>query len=141
MSFLNANKFQDRQTTAANARKALAEKFLSQPKYDPNDPRLSSKREADRRAILEAREQREVERQKRKAELEAIEVAKRAEEEAGRAEQVRLEAVHREEEEKKKKEETERLAFEAKLDRDARYAARKERKKKRLSAFERFGLK
>jgi hypothetical protein len=140
MSFLNANKYQDRQSAAANARKALAEKFLSQPKYDPNDPAVL-KREAERRAILEAREQRERERQQRKLELEALEAAKRAEEEAARAEQMRLEALNREEEEKKKKEEVERLAFEAKLDRDARYAARKERKKKRLSAFERFGLK
>ena len=60
---------------------------------------------------------------------------------AARAEQTRLEALQHEDDEKKKKEEVERLAFEAKLDRDARYAARKERKKKRLSAFERFGLK
>jgi hypothetical protein len=140
MSFLNANKFQDRQTDAANARKSLAEKFLSQPKYDPNDPTVL-KREAERRAILAAREQREVERQQRKAELEALEATKRADEEAARAEQTRLEALQHEDDEKKKKEEVERLAFEAKLDRDARYAARKERKKKRLSAFERFGLK
>ena len=140
MSFLNANKFQDRQIAAASARKALADKFLSQPKYDPNDPAVQ-RREAERRAILEARELREREREQRKAEQEAEEVEKRAAEEAGRAEQLRLDVVRREEGETKQKEEVERLAFEAKLDRDARYAARKERKKKRLSAFERFGLK
>ena len=140
MSFLNANKFQDRQLAAANARKALAEKFQAQPKYDPNDPAVQ-RREAERRAILEARAQRERDREVRKAELEAKAVAERAAEEAGREERLRLEAIQREDDEKKKKEETERLAFEAKLDRDARYAARKERKKKRLSAFERFGLK
>jgi len=140
MSFLNANKFQDRQQAAANARKALAEKFQAQPKYDPNDPAVQ-RREAERRAILEARAQRERDREVRKAELEAKAVAERAAEEAGREERLRLEAIQREDDEKKKKEETERLAFEAKLDRDARYAARKERKKKRLSAFERFGLK
>ena len=140
MSFLNANKFQDRQLAAANARKALAEKFQSQPKYDPNDPAVQ-RREAERRAILEARAQREREREARKAELEAQAAAQRAADEASRLERERLDAIQREEEDKKKKEEAERLAFEAKLDRDARYAARKERKKKRLSAFERFGLK
>ena len=140
MSFLTAHKFQDRQTNAAAARKALADKFLAQPKYDPNDPAVI-RREAERKAILEAREQRESEKLKRKAEQEALEASERAAAEARGAEEARLEAIRREEEEVKKKEEVERLAFEAKLDRDARYAARKERKKKRLSAFERFGLK
>ena len=140
MSFLNANKFQDRQLTAANARKAQAEKFQAQPKYDPNDPAVQ-RREAERRAILEARAQREREREARKAEQEAEAAAERVAQEAGREERLRLEVIQREDDEKKKKEETERLAFEAKLDRDARYAARKDRKKKRLSVFERFGLK
>ena len=54
MSFLNSNNFVDRQAAAAKARKALAEKFLSRPKYDPNDPAVVE-REAKRRAILEAR--------------------------------------------------------------------------------------
>ena len=111
MSFLNSNNFADRQAAAANARKALAEKFLSRPKYDPNDPAVIE-REAKRRAILEARELREVERQKRKAEEAAAEAARR-EEEA-------------------------KLEYERKLDRDARYAARKERKKKAKSAPERY---
>ena len=93
MSFLNTNSFQDRQAAAAKARKAMAEKFLSRPKYDPNDPAVLE-REAKRRAVLEAREARE---------------------------------------------ELARLEYEKKLERDARYAARKERKKKKGSAAERWG--
>ena len=70
MSFLNANSFLDRQAAAAKAKKDMAEKFLSRPKYDPNDPAVLE-REAKRREILEGRAAREVERQKRKAEAEA----------------------------------------------------------------------
>ena len=140
MSFLNTNNFLDRQAAAANARKALAEKFLSQPKYDPNDPAVAA-REAKRKAVLEAREAREQTRKLRKAEAETADAARRAAEEAERLEAQRQVATRREAEEKGKREEEERVAFEAKLDRDARYAARKDRKKKRLSAFERFGLK
>ena len=54
MSFLNGNKFADRQAAAANARKAMAEKFLANSKYDPADPAVIE-REAKRKAILEAR--------------------------------------------------------------------------------------
>ena len=67
MSFLNTNSFLDRQAAAAKARKDMAEKFLSRPKYDPTDPAIVE-REAKRKEILAAREQREIERQKRKAE-------------------------------------------------------------------------
>jgi len=140
MSFLNANNFLDRQAAAAAARKAMAEKFLSQPKYDPNDPAIKE-REAKRRAILEARAARDEERKRLKSEAEVAEAARRAAEEATRLEAEREEAQRRQAQDKVKREEAERLAYEAKLDRDARYAARKERKKKRLSAFERFGLK
>ena len=54
MSFLNGNKFADRQAAAAKARKAMAEKFLANSKYDPADP-VVVEREAKRKAILEAR--------------------------------------------------------------------------------------
>ena len=52
MSFLNANSFLDRQAAAAKARKEMAEKFLSRPKYDPNDPAVLE-REAKRREIVD----------------------------------------------------------------------------------------
>ena len=74
MSFLNGNKFADRQAAAANARKAMAEKFLTNSKYDPTDPAIIE-REAKRKAILEARVVRDAERAKRKAEEAAAEAA------------------------------------------------------------------
>jgi hypothetical protein len=138
MSFLNGNKFADRQAAAANARKAMAEKFLANSKYDPTDPAIIE-REAKRKEILEARKVRDAERAKRKAEQEAAEAARRVVEEAARQEQLRLEALAREGELQRQREEAERLEYERKLERDARYAARKERKKKKKSAAERYG--
>src|SRR5215470_15886975 len=95
MSFMNGNNFADRQAAAANARKAMAEKFLANSKYDPADPAVIE-REAKRKAILEARVVRDAERAKRKAEEAEAEAARRAAEEAVRQEQLRLEAVERE---------------------------------------------
>ncbi|MFZ1964113.1 MAG: DUF6481 family protein [Roseiarcus sp.] len=137
MSFLHSNNFLDRQAAAAKARKALAEKFLSRPKYDPNDPAVVA-REAKRRAILQARAERDAERLKRKAEAEAAEAARHAAEEEARQEALRQEALAREAVEAARREEEARLEYERKLDRDARYAARKERKKKAKSAIERY---
>jgi len=138
MSFLNGHKFADRQAAAAKARKEMAEKFLANSKYDPADPAIVE-REARRKQILEARKVRDVERAKRKAEQEAADAVRRATEEAGRQEQLRLEALAREAEAQREREEAERLEYERKLERDARYAARKERKKKKKSAAERYG--
>jgi hypothetical protein len=138
MSFLNGNKFADRQANAAKARKEMAEKFLANSKYDPADPAIVE-REAKRKEILEARKIRDVERAKRKAEQEAADAVRRAAEEAAREEQLKLEALAREAEAQRKREEEERLEYEHKLERDARYAARKERKKKKKSAAERYG--
>jgi hypothetical protein len=138
MSFLNGHKFADRQAAAAKARKEMAEKFLANSKYDPADPAIVE-REARRKQILEARKVRDVERAKRKAEQEAADAVRRATEEAGRQEQLRLEALVREAEAQREREEAERLEYERKLERDARYAARKERKKKKKSAAERYG--
>jgi Family of unknown function (DUF6481) len=138
MSFLNGNKFADRQANAAKARKEMAEKFLANSKYDPADPAVVE-RETKRKAILEARKVRDVERAKRKAEQEAAEAVRRAAEEAARQEQLRLDALAREAEAQREREEAERLEYERKLERDARYAARKERKKKKKSAAERYG--
>jgi hypothetical protein len=138
MSFMNGNNFADRQAAAAKARKALAEKFIANAKYDPADPAVIE-REAKRKEILEARKVRDAERAKRKAEEEAAAAARRAAEEAARQEQLRLEGLAREAEAQRKREEEERLEYERKLERDARYAARKERKKKKKSAAERYG--
>jgi hypothetical protein len=138
MSFLNGNKFADRQANAAKARKEMAEKFLANSKYDPADPAIVE-REAKRKEILEARKIRDVERAKRKAEQEAADAVRRAAEEAAREEQLKLEALALQAEAQRKREEEERLEYERKLERDARYAARKERKKKKKSAAERYG--
>jgi hypothetical protein len=138
MSFLNSHKFQDRQEAAAKARKAMAEKFLARPKYDPNDPAIIA-REAERKKVLEARVEREKERAIRKAEKEAAEAARKAAEEVARQEKLKLEEVSRQEADAVRRAELERVEFEKKLERDARYAARKERKKKKLSVAERWG--
>ena len=138
MSFLNSHKFQDRQEAAAKARKAMAEKFLARPKYDPADPAVIA-REAERRRILESRAEREVERVKRKAEQEAADLVRKAAEEVARQDQLRLEESSRLEVEASQRADLERVEFEKKLERDARYAARKERKKKKLSVAERWG--
>jgi hypothetical protein len=138
MSFMNGNSFADRQEAAAKARKAMAEKFRANSKYDPSDPAVVE-REAKRKAILEARALRDVERAKRRAEEAEAEAARKAAEEAARQEQIKLEALTREAAAQRLREEEEKLEFERKLERDARYAARKERKKKKKSASERFG--
>ena len=137
MSFMNGNNFADRQAAAAKARKELAEKFIANSKYDPADPAVIE-REARRKEILEARKVRDVERAKRKAEEEAAAAARRVADEATRQEQLKVEALAREAELERHREEEERLEFERKLERDARYAARKERKKKAKSASERY---
>src|SRR5579883_2307121 len=108
MSFLNSHKFQDRQEAAAKARKAMAEKFLARPKYDPNDPAIIA-REAERKRVLEARAEREIERAKRKAEQEAAEALRKAAEEAARQEQLRLAEIARQEAEAAARAEQERL--------------------------------
>jgi Family of unknown function (DUF6481) len=138
MSFMNGNSFADRQAAAAKARKEMAEKFAATAKYDPADP-VVVEREAKRKAILEARAVRDVERAKRKVEKEAADAARKAAEEANRAEQLRLEALAKEAEAARSREDLEKQEFEKKLERDARYAARKERKKKKKTAAERYG--
>ena len=138
MSFLNGNSFTDRLAAAARARKAMAEKFIANSKYDPNDP-VVIEREAKRKAILEARVVRDAERAKRRAEEAAVEAARLAAEEAARKEQLRLEGLAREAEAQRLRDEEEKREYERKLERDARYAARKERKKKKKSASERYG--
>jgi hypothetical protein len=137
MSIFNGNSFLDRQTAAANARKAQAEKFLARPKYDPNDPAIIE-REAKRRAIVEARELRATQRQAQKEAAEAERAAKLAAEEIARQEALKAEAIAREIAHAEKVAREEALEAERKLERDARYAARKARKTQRKSEIQRY---
>jgi len=109
--------FADRQKAAQQAKRDLLNKFKAQPGQD--DPDVA-KRRAEREAIAANREKARLAREAEKAE------AKRREEEAAAAEAARIA--------REKQEEEERLAMlevEQKAKRDARYAARKERGKKK----------
>lgn len=121
MAFKGDN-FKDRATAAADARKKLAERFKAAPK--PDDPRIQAL-QAERKAIAEAREARQAERAIAKAEEEvrkAEEARLRAIEEARAAEEARRRAI----EERAKQLQ---VAAEQKAARDARYAARKAKKR------------
>jgi hypothetical protein len=109
--------FADRQKAAQQARQNLLNKFRAQP--GPNDPDVA-KRRAERESIIANRERLKQEREATKAEQ------KRREEEAAAAEAARI--VREKEEEA-----TRQAALEAeqKAKRDARYAARKDRGKKK----------
>jgi hypothetical protein len=76
------NNYSDRQTAAAEARKALLEKFKTRPAED--DPAVVA-RKAERVAILQARSEREAVKAKARAEEEARLAAIRAEREAQEA--------------------------------------------------------
>ncbi|HOV58981.1 MAG TPA: DUF6481 family protein, partial [Rhodanobacteraceae bacterium] len=141
MSSFNGSRFQDRQSAAAEARKALIAKFQSRP--GPDDPAVQA-RAAERQSMLEARKIREAERAERKAKEEAERAAQRAREEAQRlareAEEARVreeERLRLEAEEARKREEDAQLKAmieaEKKAERDARYAARKARKARRAT--------
>ena len=122
MAFKGDN-FKDRATAAADARKKLAERFKQAPK--PDDPRVLALA-AERRAIAEARELRQAERAKQKAEEEvrrAEEARLRAIEDARAAEEARLLAIQ-------ERAKQLQLAAEQKAARDARYAARKSKAKR-----------
>jgi hypothetical protein len=109
--------FADRQKAAQQAKQNLLNKFRSQP--GPDDPEVA-KRRAEREAIAAARIRAKAEREAAEAER------KRREEEAAAAEAARIA--------REKEEEAARLAAleaEQKAKRDARYAARKNRGKKR----------
>jgi hypothetical protein len=117
-------KLDDRQRAAMEAKKALLEKFKSQP--GPGHPEYEA-RKKEREAVLAARAEREAAKQaalreqERLAELERQEAARKLQEELDRKDRERIER-----EEREKEEEAQRKA-----ERDARYAARKARTKKR----------
>jgi hypothetical protein len=76
------NNYSDRQTAAAEARKALLEKFKTRPAED--DPVVIA-RKAEREAIIQARAEREAAKAKIRAEEEARLAVIRAEKEAQEA--------------------------------------------------------
>lgn len=121
MAFARGKDFNDRREDAANARKAMLERFKARPAVD--DPDMVAKA-AERAAIAEAREKRQAEREAaRKAEEERLAAAKLA------AEIAEMERLERE---RVRREEAEALLLAAqKAARDLRYANRKKTSKKR----------
>jgi Family of unknown function (DUF6481) len=115
------NTFNDRATASAKAKSALLEKFRAKPA--PDDPEVLRK-QAERQAIIDAREKRAAERKIAKeaeaAEQARLEVLKAAERARLEVEAAALKA------EEAKAEAAKLLA--AKAARDARYAARKARR-------------
>lgn len=109
--------FADRQKAAAQAKQDLLNKFRAQPGHD--DPDVARRR-TEREAIAANREKAKIAREAEKLE------AKRREDEAKAAEATR---VAREKEEEAARQAA--LEVDQKAKRDARYAARKDRGKKR----------
>ncbi|MBK1659031.1 DUF6481 family protein [Paracraurococcus ruber] len=127
------NNFNDRLSAQAKARQAALEKFRSRPR--PDDPAVLE-RQAQMKAVAEAREARAAERKAaREAEAArlAAEAAARAVEERARAAEEAARAVAEANRvqilEDEKKARALALAAEQKAARDARYAARKARKR------------
>lgn len=118
---LKGSTFEDRRAAAAEAKKALVERFKARPPAD--DPEVQA-RAAERRAIQEARDIRIAERAKLKAE---DEVRRAQEDEARKAAEATAaaEADARAAEAARRDEE---IRAERKAARDAKYAARKARK-------------
>ncbi len=121
----------ERRNAANEAKKALLARFKARPAED--DPAVLA-RKAERQAILEAREKRNIEKEKLRQERLAREAEERRIREAAE-EAARLEAEERAraEAQAREAEENERIArlladeAERKAKRDARYAARKAR--------------
>ena len=115
MSFAKQNSFDDRRQNSAAAREAMLNRFRARPAGD--DPAVLA-RQAERRAIATAREERAQEREtQRRLEAErqaALVAAERAAEEARKAAEIEAAAERARLAQAKQKEE-----------RDARYAARK----------------
>jgi hypothetical protein len=121
----------ERRNAANEAKKALLARFNSRPAED--DPAVVA-RKAERQAILEAREKRNIEKEKLKQERLAREAEeRRIREEAEEAARLEAEARAAEEAKARATEENERISrlladeAERKAKRDARYAARKAR--------------
>ncbi|HEY4202510.1 MAG TPA: DUF6481 family protein [Devosiaceae bacterium] len=109
MKQLKDNSFEERRKASLEAKKQLLKKFEAAPK--PDDPEMLAKR-AEREAIARAREERQAERARLKAEVAA---AKQAEIDAQAAAEAAKRRVLTPEEQK--------------AERDRRYAARKARQR------------
>jgi hypothetical protein len=121
----------ERRNAANEAKKALLERFKAKPAAD--DPAVVA-RQAERKAILAAREIREAEKARLKQEKLAREAVDKAEREAAaEAARIAAEEAAQAEANIRESEENERIArfladeAERKAKRDARYAARKQR--------------
>ncbi len=130
-NFNNAN-FADRKSASANAKAALLEKLRSKPGAD--DPATLAK-QAERKAIYEARQQRAAEREALRREREAREAEERAAqtaaEAAAAAEREREQAAERAAAEEVRLQRAAKIIADEvvrKEARDARYAARKARR-------------
>lgn len=121
----------ERRNAANEAKRALLDKFKARPPAD--DPAVLA-RQAERKAILEARAIRDAERERQKAERQARQAADKArrDAEAEAARKLAAEAAEAASRDREA-EENERIArvlaeeAERKAKRDARYAARKSR--------------
>ncbi len=126
MAGFNDAEFQERREAAAKAKKAALESFRA--KTDPNDP-AAIERARVRREIAAAREARAAERVAARLAREQ-ELAEQRARDAALAEQAAREAAEREAREKREMADREvALEAERKAERDARYAARKKRKR------------
>ncbi len=131
MAIYKDQTFAERRDSANAAKQALLERFKTRPAAD--DPAVIA-RQAERKAILEARAIREAEKAKQKAERLAREAEEKARREAeAEAARIQAEKDAAEAAAKAAAEEEERLGAQlaleaaAKAKRDARYAARKSR--------------
>ena len=114
------NQFSDRLETAAKAREAMLARYRSRPAAD--DPAVLA-RQAERQAVIEAREERNKEREAARVASEIQRIAEaKAQREFEAAEVLRIAA--------EKAERQAALAAEQKEARDARFAARKLRARK-----------
>jgi hypothetical protein len=116
----------DRMSEAAKAKQAQIER--ARAKSPANDPNFAARQE-ERKKVAEAREIRAAERAKEKLLAKAREAEQRIKDEAARIEAEKLEAIRREAEAAERKLREAALEIERKAARDARYAARKNRKK------------
>jgi hypothetical protein len=132
---IKGQSYQDRQTAAAEAKKAILAKFMARP--GPDDPAVAE-REAKRREIIEARRIREAEREAKRLADEAAAAERRAAEEKAREEARLAEEAAREAARIAAIEAKAALEAQQKAERDARYAARKARKVQRKTEIQRY---
>jgi len=125
MSAFKENDLKERLNTAAEAKRAMLERFRAKPAAD--DPAVIEREEA-RKALAAARETRVAERKTAKEAEAARLAAEQAEREAQAARQAADAAVREVTLKAEQEERDAALEAERKAARDARYAARKKRK-------------